>query len=149
LAVFAREFWFQLLQFVGLAALTPQPSDSFADWWEKVEGLVCDELRAGLNSLSHFGQLDYLEASQWLCLQWGFSKSRHCSGLSKRWSPVVGFGWYQRPLLAHYQGLWLISGGLLVWFGQVRLLQACFGPDGDDGQVVRSWPCGILVYPLE
>jgi hypothetical protein len=26
LAVFAREFWFQLLQFVGLAALTPQPS---------------------------------------------------------------------------------------------------------------------------
>jgi hypothetical protein len=32
LAVFAREFWFQLLQFVGLAALTPQPSDSFADW---------------------------------------------------------------------------------------------------------------------
>jgi hypothetical protein len=55
LAVFAREFWFQLLQFVGLAALTPQPSDSFADWWEKVEGLVCDELRAGLNSLSHLG----------------------------------------------------------------------------------------------
>jgi hypothetical protein len=81
--VFAREFWFQLLQFVGLAALAPQPSDSFADWWEKVEGLVCDELRAGLNSL--------VILSSWTiwklrndCLQWGFSKSCHCSGLSKR-----------------------------------------------------------------
>jgi hypothetical protein len=51
----------------------------------------------------------------------------------------LGFGWCQRPLLAHCQGLWLISGGLLVWFGQVHLLQACFGPDGDDGQVLALW----------
>jgi hypothetical protein len=48
--------WFQLLQFVGLAALAPQPPDSsFADWWEKVEEMVCAELRAGLNSLVTLG----------------------------------------------------------------------------------------------
>lgn len=54
--VFARDFWFQLLHFVGLAALSPQPTDfSFAEWWEKVERQVCDEMRSGLNSLIILG----------------------------------------------------------------------------------------------
>nr|XP_034601699.1 uncharacterized protein LOC117862274 [Setaria viridis]XP_034601700.1 uncharacterized protein LOC117862274 [Setaria viridis] len=50
--VFARQFWFQLLQQVGLATLAPQPTDiSFEDWWEKVELMVGGDMRAGLNSL--------------------------------------------------------------------------------------------------
>jgi hypothetical protein len=54
--VFARDFWFQLLHFVGLAALSPQPTDfSFTEWWEKVERRVCDEMRSGLNSLIILG----------------------------------------------------------------------------------------------
>jgi hypothetical protein len=54
--VFARDFWFHLLHFVGLAAVAPQPTDSsFSVWWEKVEKQVCDELRPGLNSLIILG----------------------------------------------------------------------------------------------
>nr|TKW13976.1 hypothetical protein SEVIR_5G136400v2 [Setaria viridis] len=54
--VFARQFWFQFLQHVGLAALAPQPTDSsFKDWWEKVELLVNGDMRADLNSLIILG----------------------------------------------------------------------------------------------
>jgi hypothetical protein len=35
--VFARDFWFHLLHFVGLTAVAPQPVDSSSVWWEKVE----------------------------------------------------------------------------------------------------------------
>jgi hypothetical protein len=53
--VFARDFWFHLLHFVGLAAVAPQPADSSSVWWEKVEKQVCDELRPGLNFLIILG----------------------------------------------------------------------------------------------
>jgi hypothetical protein len=34
--VFARQFWFEQLQIVGLATLAPQPDDpSFDAWWDK------------------------------------------------------------------------------------------------------------------
>lgn len=50
--VFARQFWFQLLHYVGLAVLAPQPTESsFDDWWKRVEDLVDKEIRKGLNSL--------------------------------------------------------------------------------------------------
>lgn len=54
--VFARQFWFQFLQHVGLAALAPQPTDiSFEDWWEKVELLVNGDMRQVLTPLSSWG----------------------------------------------------------------------------------------------
>jgi hypothetical protein len=54
--VFAKQFWFQLLQYTGLAALAPEPSDiSFDEWWAKVEPMVSGDNRAGLNSLIILG----------------------------------------------------------------------------------------------
>jgi len=35
--VFARQFWFVILQGYGLAALAPQPTDSFDVWWDNVD----------------------------------------------------------------------------------------------------------------
>jgi hypothetical protein len=42
---FARQFWLWLFHAVGLAALTPQPHESFIVWWGKIEELVGDALR--------------------------------------------------------------------------------------------------------
>jgi nuclear pore complex protein Nup210 len=44
-----------LFHAVGLAALTPQPHESFIVWWGKIEELVGDALRQGLNSLIILG----------------------------------------------------------------------------------------------
>ncbi|CAO2201417.1 unnamed protein product, partial [Urochloa humidicola] len=54
--VLARQFWFNLLRQVGLAALAPQPYDaSFDDWWTRVDQLVTGNVRKGLNSLIILG----------------------------------------------------------------------------------------------
>jgi len=54
--VFARQFWFELLQIVGLAALAPQPEvPSFDDWWDKAASTVDGDTRKGLNSLIILG----------------------------------------------------------------------------------------------
>jgi hypothetical protein len=54
--IFARQFWFQLLQFVNLETLAPQPIDvSFDDWWKKVERAVGSDVGKGLNSLIILG----------------------------------------------------------------------------------------------
>jgi hypothetical protein len=93
--------------------------------------------------------MDCLEASQWLRLQWGFSKNCHCSGLSKRWSSAVGFGWCQRPLLAHGQAVrgtgWPRVG---CWCDLVRFV-SFRRVLGLMEILVRSWPCRVLVFPLE
>jgi hypothetical protein len=50
--VFTREFWFLLLQRVGLGVLAPQPSDpSFQDWWHRASSRARSSDRKGLNSL--------------------------------------------------------------------------------------------------
>jgi hypothetical protein len=50
--VFTREFWFLLLQGVGLGVLAPQPSDpSFQDWWHRSSSRARSSDRKGLNSL--------------------------------------------------------------------------------------------------
>jgi hypothetical protein len=54
--VFARQFWFELLQIVGLATLAPQPDDpSFDAWWDKAVLTVSGDTRKGLNSLIILG----------------------------------------------------------------------------------------------
>lgn len=54
--VFARQFWFKLLQDVGIEVLAPQLTEvSFDDWWRKVECVVGGEMRKGLNSLIILG----------------------------------------------------------------------------------------------
>jgi hypothetical protein len=46
------QFWFFLLQRVGLAILAPQPAEaSFDDWWRSAINLVPNTLKNGLNSL--------------------------------------------------------------------------------------------------
>lgn len=54
--VFARRFWFLLLQRADLAALAPQPRDLvFGDWWSRADSLVDSALKDGLNSLIILG----------------------------------------------------------------------------------------------
>jgi hypothetical protein len=54
--VFARQFWFELLQIFGLATLAPQPDDPFFDaWWDKAVLTVSGDTRKGLNSLIILG----------------------------------------------------------------------------------------------
>ena len=54
--VFARQFWFILLQRVGLATLAPQPStSSFDEWWRQVSSSVSSTIQKGLNSLIILG----------------------------------------------------------------------------------------------
>ena len=51
-----RQFWFELLQIVGLAALAPQPDvTSFDDWWDKAALTINGDTRKGLNSLIILG----------------------------------------------------------------------------------------------
>jgi hypothetical protein len=54
--VFARQFWFVILQRVGLAAMVPQPSDQLFDtWWSKISDLVSSLVRRRLKSLIILG----------------------------------------------------------------------------------------------
>jgi hypothetical protein len=54
--VFARQFWYDILHSIGLAALAPQPNvSSFDDWWDKVVLTVSDDARKGPNSLIILG----------------------------------------------------------------------------------------------
>jgi hypothetical protein len=54
--VFSRQFWFLLLQRIGLAALSPQPSDMiFQEWWRVAAGQVNDTIKKGLNTLINLG----------------------------------------------------------------------------------------------
>ncbi|RCV11247.1 hypothetical protein SETIT_2G170900v2, partial [Setaria italica] len=54
--VFAREFWFKLLQTVGQQALAPQIGEvSFDDWWERAVSGAGEQLHKGLNSLIILG----------------------------------------------------------------------------------------------
>jgi hypothetical protein len=52
----ARQFWFLLLQRVGLAALSPGMEDiSFEAWWSRSAEVVPKDLRDGFNSLVVLG----------------------------------------------------------------------------------------------
>jgi hypothetical protein len=54
--VFAREFWFILLQRVGLRAFAPQVSEiSFQEWWCRALSSVSTPYRKGINSLIILG----------------------------------------------------------------------------------------------
>ncbi|GJM91593.1 hypothetical protein PR202_ga07980 [Eleusine coracana subsp. coracana] len=54
--VFARQFWFSLLQRIGLGLLAPQPSDiNFDKWWQAAVSSVDSSRRRGLNSLIILG----------------------------------------------------------------------------------------------
>jgi hypothetical protein len=54
--VFSRQFWFYVVQRVGLGSLSPHPVDlKFFGWWNKASNLVDDMLRRGLNSLIILG----------------------------------------------------------------------------------------------
>jgi len=54
--VFARQFWFVIMQGYGLAALAPQPTDSFFDvWWDNADFAASKDGRKGLNSLIILG----------------------------------------------------------------------------------------------
>jgi hypothetical protein len=50
--VFAREFWFKLLQKVNLLELAPQPGETiFMGWWRKENEKALGPTKKGLNSL--------------------------------------------------------------------------------------------------
>jgi hypothetical protein len=54
--VFAREFWFILLQRVGLGAFAPQVSEiTFQEWWRQVLSSISTPNRRGINSLIILG----------------------------------------------------------------------------------------------
>ncbi|GJM95726.1 hypothetical protein PR202_ga12503 [Eleusine coracana subsp. coracana] len=54
--VFAREFWYKILEPVGLAASTPGQEDQiFAEWWRKARKRADKLKRKGLNSLIILG----------------------------------------------------------------------------------------------
>jgi hypothetical protein len=54
--VFAMQFWFFMLQRVGLAALAPQPSEtSFDEWWRHASDSTNGPVKEGLNSLIVLG----------------------------------------------------------------------------------------------
>jgi hypothetical protein len=54
--VFARQFWYDILHSIGLAALALQSVDSSFDaWWDKVVLTVSGDARKGLNSFIILG----------------------------------------------------------------------------------------------
>lgn len=54
--VFSRQFWFQLLQKVGLQRCCPHPGEaSFMDWWRRSSDSVSGLVRHGLNSIIILG----------------------------------------------------------------------------------------------
>ena len=53
--VFARQFWFAILQPLNLARLTPTRTVSFADWWKKAERKLQKQHKKGFNSLCILG----------------------------------------------------------------------------------------------
>jgi hypothetical protein len=54
--VFARQFWFYLLQHFGIQQFCPQPSDwSFDLWWENSSNATVGLTRRGFNSLVILG----------------------------------------------------------------------------------------------
>ena len=54
--VFARQFWFSILQSLNLSQLVPRHTDnSFADWWKKSWKKLQKHLRKGFNSLVILG----------------------------------------------------------------------------------------------
>jgi hypothetical protein len=54
--VFARQFWFAILQPLNLANLTPTSSaSSFAEWWKRSEKRLQKQHRKGFNSLCILG----------------------------------------------------------------------------------------------
>jgi hypothetical protein len=73
--VFARDFWFGLLQKVGMQSISPQTGEtSFEAWWDRASKAAGGLARKGLNS--HFRSLDTLESQKSLCVQWSFTKSK-------------------------------------------------------------------------
>ena len=60
--VFARQFWYAILQPINLSRLTPTRSvNNFPDWWKHAERRLPKQHRKGFNSLCTWG-LDPLEA---------------------------------------------------------------------------------------
>jgi hypothetical protein len=54
--VFARQFWFYLLQRFGIQQFCPQPSDLSLDvWWENSSNATVGSTRKGFNSLVILG----------------------------------------------------------------------------------------------
>jgi len=54
--VFARQFWFYLLQHFGIQQFCPQPSEcSFDQWWENSSNATVGFTRKGFNSLVILG----------------------------------------------------------------------------------------------
>ena len=54
--VFARQFWYVLLQRVGHATISPQlPDKNFMAWWSKAADSVSSTTRKGLNSIIILG----------------------------------------------------------------------------------------------
>jgi hypothetical protein len=53
--VFARQFWYAILQQLALTNLTPTRSSSFANWWKKAEAKLQKHLRKGFNSFCILG----------------------------------------------------------------------------------------------
>jgi hypothetical protein len=53
---YACQFWFSILQRVGMQALSPQPHKDFLnEWWSRVEASVNSTARKGINSLIILG----------------------------------------------------------------------------------------------
>jgi hypothetical protein len=54
--VLAREFWYLLLQRVGMSALSPGMEDiNFVAWWGRSAEVIPKDLRDGFNSLVNIG----------------------------------------------------------------------------------------------
>ena len=55
--VFARQFWYAILQPINLSRLRPTRSVNFADWWKHAERRLPKQHRKGFNSLCILGAL--------------------------------------------------------------------------------------------
>ena len=74
--VFARQFWFYILQLLGLTNLVPsRRSISLADWWKKSWRKIPKQHKKGVQFSNYSWSMDPMEASEHLCFWWVCSQS--------------------------------------------------------------------------
>ena len=114
--VFARQFWYAILQPLSLESLTPTRRVNFADWWRKLK-----QRRGFKNSTKGFNPLCFLGAwTLWkhrnACVFDGLSPKPASSRSSfKGWGPSVAVCWGEGSYYPLLRCPWVGVHGLVVW----------------------------------
>jgi hypothetical protein len=111
--VFARQFWFILLQRVELAALAPLPAvASFDEWWRQASDSVSGIVRKGLNPLIMLGAWTIWWHRN-KCLQWKISPPSDSIAYGGGGHLLLDFDWCRKVSST----LWLQAGGRVAGQG--------------------------------